>query len=37
MGPEGGDGGGKVIAQGTPEQVAKVKQSYTGKFLKELI
>lgn len=37
MGPEGGDGGGKVIAQGTPEQVAKVKQSYTGKFLKQLI
>ena len=30
MGPEGGDGGGRLIAQGTPEQVAKVKGSYTG-------
>ena len=34
MGPEGGRGGGQIIAQGTPEQVAKVKESYTGKFLK---
>lgn len=33
MGPEGGDGGGMVIAQGTPEEVCKVKESYTGKFL----
>ncbi len=33
LGPEGGDGGGKIVAQGTPEQVAKVKGSYTGKFL----
>ena len=34
LGPEGGRGGGQIIAQGTPEQVAKVKGSYTGKFLK---
>lgn len=33
MGPEGGDGGGTVIAQGTPEEVCKVEASYTGKFL----
>jgi excinuclease ABC subunit A len=35
MGPEGGEGGGKVVAQGTPEEVAKVKGSFTGHFLKE--
>lgn len=34
MGPEGGDRGGEVVAVGTPEQVAKVKRSYTGQFLK---
>ncbi len=34
MGPEGGDGGGTVIAKGTPEEVCKVDASYTGKFLK---
>ena len=34
LGPEGGNGGGSIIAQGTPEQVAKVKGSYTGQFLK---
>jgi excinuclease ABC subunit A len=33
MGPEGGNGGGRVIAQGTPEQVALVEESYTGQFL----
>ncbi len=37
MGPEGGDGGGKVVAVGTPEDVAGVKESYTGKYLKELL
>ncbi len=37
LGPEGGDAGGHVIAQGTPEQVAKVAQSYTGQFLKPLL
>ena len=34
MGPEGGDGGGTVIAQGTPEEICEVKQSYTCRFLK---
>jgi excinuclease ABC subunit A len=34
LGPEGGARGGELIAEGTPEQVAKVKESYTGKFLK---
>lgn len=37
LGPEGGDKGGEIIATGTPEQVAKVKKSYTGQFLAELI
>jgi excinuclease ABC subunit A len=37
MGPEGGAGGGQVIAEGTPEQVAKMKQSYTGQFLAPLL
>jgi excinuclease ABC subunit A len=37
FGPEGGDGGGEVIAQGTPEDVVKVERSYTGHFLKELL
>jgi len=35
MGPEGGNGGGKVVASGTPEDVAAVKESFTGMFLKE--
>jgi excinuclease ABC subunit A len=37
LGPEGGDKGGKIIASGTPEQVAKVKTSYTGQFLKPML
>ena len=37
MGPEGGDGGGTVIAQGTPEEICEVKQSYTGRFLKQYL
>ena len=37
MGPEGGAGGGYVVAEGTPEQVAKVKDSFTGQYLKELL
>ena len=37
MGPEGGAGGGTVVAQGSPEQVAKVKASHTGRFLQELL
>jgi excinuclease ABC subunit A len=36
LGPEGGEGGGYVVAKGTPEQVAEVPESYTGKFLREL-
>jgi excinuclease ABC subunit A len=37
LGPEGGDGGGEVIAEGTPEQVAKTPESYTGQFLAPLL
>jgi excinuclease ABC subunit A len=37
MGPEGGDGGGKIVASGTPEAVANVKTSYTGQFLKHIL
>ncbi len=37
LGPEGGKKGGEIVAQGTPEQVAKVKNSYTGQFLKEML
>ena len=37
MGPEGGDRGGEIITCGTPEQVAKVKESYTGRFLAEVL
>src|SRR5499426_400413 len=37
MGPEGGDGGGRVVAAGTPEDVARVKESYTGQYLRELL
>nr|WP_314802792.1 excinuclease ABC subunit UvrA [uncultured Capnocytophaga sp.] len=37
IGPEGGKGGGQVVAMGTPEQVAKSKKSYTAKFLKEVL
>ena len=37
LGPEGGDRGGEIVAEGTPEQVAKVKKSYTGKYLKQVL
>lgn len=37
LGPEGGDNGGTIIAKGTPEQVAKVEKSYTGKYLKPIL
>lgn len=37
LGPEGGDGGGNLVATGTPEEIAKVKASYTGKYLKKLL
>ncbi len=37
LGPEGGDGGGMIVAAGTPEDVAKVSESYTGRYLKEYL
>jgi len=37
LGPEGGDGGGTIVAQGTPEEVAEVKNSYTGQYLKKIL
>ena len=37
LGPEGGDGGGSIVAQGTPEDVARVKGSHTGRFLGPLL
>ena len=37
LGPEGGDGGGTVVACGTPEQVAQVPASYTGQYLKKML
>ena len=37
LGPEGGSGGGNIIAEGTPEQVSKTKQSHTGKFLRPML
>ena len=37
VGPEGGDGGGTIVAEGTPEKVAGVKKSYTGKYMKPLL
>jgi excinuclease ABC subunit A len=37
MGPEGGDAGGTIVAEGTPEKVAKTKESYTGQFLKKML
>ena len=37
FGPEGGDGGGEIVAVGTPEEVAKNPKSWTGKYLKEVL
>jgi excinuclease ABC subunit A len=37
LGPEGGDAGGLIVAEGTPEQVAQVDGSYTGKFLRDVL
>ena len=37
LGPEGGDSGGNIVAIGTPEEVASIKNSYTGIFLKEIL
>jgi len=37
LGPEGGDGGGRVVAEGTPEAVAASPESHTGRFLKQVL
>jgi excinuclease ABC subunit A len=37
IGPEGGDGGGRIVATGTPEDVAKVAESHTGRYLAPLL
>ena len=37
LGPEGGDRGGMIVAEGTPEDIAKVEESHTGQFLKNLL
>src|SRR5205085_1632693 len=37
LGPEGGDGGGEIVAVGTPEEIVKVARSYTGQFLKPVL
>ena len=37
LGPEGGDGGGQVVATGTPEEISEIKESYTGQYLKNII
>lgn len=37
LGPEGGDGGGQVVATGTPEELAQVTESYTGQYLKPVL
>ena len=37
LGPEGGDAGGEIVAEGPPEQVAQIAASYTGKFLRDLL
>ena len=37
LGPEGGDGGGRIIAQGTPEDIAATDESYTGQYLRPVL
>ncbi|NLJ69928.1 MAG: excinuclease ABC subunit UvrA [Clostridiaceae bacterium] len=37
LGPEGGDGGGEIVAQGTPEEIAEISDSYTGKYLQQIL
>ncbi|MGB4483439.1 MAG: hypothetical protein WBJ02_08415, partial [bacterium] len=37
LGPEGGEGGGRIVAQGTPEEVAQVPESYTGQYLAKVL
>ena len=37
LGPEGGDGGGEIVAEGTPEQLARARESFTGRYLKRVL
>jgi excinuclease ABC subunit A len=37
LGPEGGSGGGEIVCEGTPEEVAQIEKSYTGQFLKKIL
>jgi excinuclease ABC subunit A len=37
LGPEGGDKGGKIVAEGTPEEITRIAKSFTGQFLKEIL
>ena len=37
LGPEGGEGGGRIVAEGTPEEIARVKRSHTGRFLRTML
>ena len=37
LGPEGGEGGGWIVAEGTPEEISRVQKSYTGQYLKEIL
>ena len=37
LGPDGGSGGGTIVGVGTPEDIAKIKESYTGEFLKKIL
>ena len=37
LGPEGGDGGGEIIGSGTPEDISKIKKSYTGQYLNKIL
>ena len=37
LGPEGGDGGGQIVAEGTPEEICSVPNSYTGQYLRKLL
>jgi excinuclease ABC subunit A len=37
LGPEGGDGGGRIVAEGTPEQLARAGDSFTGRYLKRVL
>jgi excinuclease ABC subunit A len=37
LGPEGGDGGGSIVAAGTPEDISRVKESHTGRYLKQVL